>query len=73
MAACTSGTALHMTRLPTAAASGGTRDFRQAAARAAGRARPPTCMKGDMVMYVCGACHSVRSSAWKPKGVSVRL
>ena len=31
------------------------------------------CMKGDMVMYVCGACHSVRSSAWNPNGVSVRL
>ena len=30
-------------------------------------------MKGDIVMYVSDASHSVRSSDWNPKGVSVRL
>lgn len=30
-------------------------------------------MKGDILAYVSGACHSVRSSLWKPNGVSVRL
>ena len=34
---------------------------------------PPPHMNGDMRRYVSGACHSVRSSFWKEKGVSVRL
>lgn len=32
-----------------------------------------THMKGDILAYTSGACHSVRSSLWNPKGVSVRL
>ena len=28
-------------------------------------------LNGLIRAYVSGACHSVRSSAWKPKGVSV--
>jgi hypothetical protein len=30
-------------------------------------------MKGETLMYISGASHSVRRSLWKPKGVSVRL
>lgn len=32
-----------------------------------------THWKGDILLYTSGACHKVRSSLWKPKGVNVRL